>query len=173
MLFTHQVNAKNLRSVFFLLLHPVGKCCKAHSSFKFPVAKAFKVETGISARDRQQIHEQHRRICSSFLFSALAPSCRFVRDLFVRFPVECAIFRGDLQIWMTATLLHTHTRYTHNNPSPTLSVHPANRPCTAMHDKGMQQFDKDEPQQSRNPLSRHELTNVINQQRLFTGCGAV
>lgn len=42
MLLTHQVHAENLGSLFFLLLLPVGVWCKAHGSFKFPVANALK-----------------------------------------------------------------------------------------------------------------------------------
>lgn len=160
-----------LEASLSLILFPVGRGCKAQCSFRFPAAQAFKVEKGISVGDCQQTHRQHGRICSplvpDFYFSAFMPAC--MRP-FHQVPCGMRIFRGDLHIWKPASLLHVQI---HSNPSPTLSAHPANRLCTAMHDKGMWQFDKDEPQRSGDPLSQHEPTSVINQQCLFTSCRAV
>lgn len=61
---------------------------------------------------------------------------------------------------------HTHT----HQSSPALSAHAANRPFTAMHDKGMRKFDKDDQQQSKDPLSQHELRHKSTAPVYQLGC---
>lgn len=89
-LLAHQVHAENLRSVFFLLLLPVGRCCKAHSSFKFPVAKALKrrerhFSKGLPT-DTQAAQENMFPSCSCLLFFSLGSFMHICARPFRRAP---------------------------------------------------------------------------------------
>lgn len=121
--------------------------------------------------DTQTTQENMFASCSCLLFfPALAPSCKFVQDLYVWNPCGMRhISRWSSNLDGSHAPVHTKMcTHTHNILSPVLSEHPVNQLCTAMHDKGMQHFDKDEPQQSGEPAFQPEPATVINQPWLFT-----
>lgn len=168
MFLTHQVHNGKLRSVFFLLLLLVGRCCETQF-IQLPCSKSFERQERDSnqglPKDTKATQETTFPSCSCLLFSSSGFFMQICTRPFCLVP--CGIFLG-WSSYLDDCRVQKHTdTHTHRNPSPTLSEHPANRPCTMMHDNGMQRFDKERPQQSDDPLSRHERAGVINQQRLF------